>query len=69
MVNINGGGAVLMPKDSESIFVHKVETQLWKLYDEMAGPSAIYVKDNPYEREIRTCLECFYWEKNRHQWT
>ena len=57
-----------MPKDAAGIFVHKVENWLWDLYQEMTGTEAVYVNEGDFGREIRTCVECFYWEKERHQW-
>jgi hypothetical protein len=57
-----------MPKDADGFFVHKVENGLWELYREMAGPDAKYVNETDFEREIRACVLCFYWERNRHDW-
>ena len=57
-----------LAKDAPGIFVYKVEKQVWALYQAMAGPNAVYVNEDEFGREIRACVSCFYWEKERHQW-
>ena len=57
-----------MPKDADGIFVHKVENALFKLYQAMDGPHAVYVNEGEFGKEIRACVSCFYWEKTRHVW-
>ena len=57
-----------LAKDAPGIFVHKVEQQVWALYQAMAGPNAVYVNEGDFGREIRACVTCFCWEKERHQW-
>ncbi len=55
-------------KDAPFKFVHNVEDGLFKLYQVMDGPSAVYVNEGEFGREIRACVSCFYWEKERHKW-
>ena len=59
-----------MSKDAAGIFVHKVENALFKLYQTMDGPHAVYVNEGEFGQEIRACVSCFYWQKSgtRHQW-
>ena len=59
-----------MSKDAAGIFVHKVENALFKLYQAMDGPHAVYVNEGEFGQEIRACVSCFYWQKSgtRHQW-
>ncbi len=55
-------------KEAVFKFVHYVETGLFQLYQDMAGPNAVYVNEGEFANEIRACVTCFYWEKMRHQW-
>ena len=53
---------------AELRFVYNVQTKLLDLYNEMAGPDAVYMKETDFERDIRQCLTYFYYEKKRHEW-
>jgi hypothetical protein len=55
-------------RDTAAIFVYKVEKGLFDLYQDMAGPHAVYVNEGDFGSEIRACVECFHWEQQRHQW-
>jgi hypothetical protein len=55
-------------KDAAFKFVHYVEVGLFKLYQEMRGHGVVYVAEREFDREIRTCVTCFYWERNRNDW-
>ncbi len=52
-----------MVKDTEGIFVHKEQVFLLGLLNETTGRSVVYVNETAFKRDIRECVNLFYWEE------